>query len=301
MDVTPSQRRVCPNCGEEDTLRVDRKRGEVFCETCSAVVEDALYERSRPPYDPADNNDDRHHGPPTSLAWHDKGLTTEIDGDNSGEYLSGKHSDRVQRMRNLHGRTKTEGTRDRNLRDGLGEIKAICSSIEVSDDVHKQACKLFRQAVENDALIGRDYECVAATTVALALRQIGKPRRVKEIAETSSATEQQLFSTTRKLARELGVFTVPQTPEEYLPRVCSDLEEEIPKDVRDGARRLIECGHDGGITGDPQGLAGAAIYVAEQEAGEARVTQAEIAESAEVSDVTIYQRASDYREHVSAL
>jgi len=201
----------------------------------------------------------------------------------------------------MHGRTKTDGTRDRNLRAGLGEIRAICSSLELSKGVHKHASKLFHEAVENDELIGRNYELVAATTVALALRQLGKPRRLKEIAETSMVTEQKLFSTTKKLARELGVFTEPQTPEEYLPRVCSDLEKEIPKEVRDGARWLIRRGHDGGITGDPQGLAGAAIYVAEQEEGEGQVTQADIAKSAEVSEVTIYQRASDYREHVSAL
>lgn len=301
MNIISSQCRACPNCGEEDTLRVDRKRGEVVCETCSTVVDDGLYERSRPPYDPTDNNDHRHHGPPTSLTWHDKGLTTEIKDNSLGEYISDKHSDRVRRIRNLHGRTKTEGTRDRNLRAGLGEIKAICSSLELSDDVHKQACKLFRQAVEDDALIGRDYERVATTTVALALRQIGKPRRLKEVAETSSVTEQQLFSTTKKIAQDLDIVTEPQTPEKYLPRVCSDLEMDIPRVVRDGARRLIKCGHDGGITGDPQGLAGAAIYVAEQKVGDARVTQAEIAESAEVSEVTIYQRASDYREHISVL
>lgn len=103
------------------------------------------------------------------------------------------------------------------------------------------------------------------------------------------------------VAEELDIFTEPQTPEEYLPRVCSDLEQAISKEVPDGARRLIQRGHDGGITGDPQGLAGAAIYVAEQEEGKGKFTQAEIAESAEVSEVTIYQRASDYREHVSAL
>ncbi|MFB6255299.1 MAG: transcription initiation factor IIB 2, partial [Haloplanus sp.] len=87
----------------------------------------------------------------------------------------------------------------------------------------------------------------------------------------------------------------PADPESYVPRFVSDLD--LPDEVERQARRLVDAAReDGALSGkSPVGIAAAAVYAAALLTNR-KVTQSEVSEVANISEVTIRNRYKELLE-----
>jgi transcription initiation factor TFIIB len=109
------------------------------------------------------------------------------------------------------------------------------------------------------------------------------------MANVSRVEKSEIARTYRYVVRELGLEIGPADPKSYVPRFASDLE--VSEEVERRARQLLDGASDAGITSgkSPVGLAAAAVYAAALLCNE-KVTQNDVSEVADISEVTIRNR-----------
>jgi transcription initiation factor TFIIB len=289
--------RVCPEC--EGTLRTDD--GETVCSECGLVVEDTNIDHGPEwrAFDASEKDRKSRVGAPTTNMMHDKGLSTNIGWQNKDAYgnsLSSRQREQMQRLRTWNERFRTRDSKERNLKQALGEIDRMASALGLPETVRETASVIYRRALSEDLLPGRSIEGVATSALYAAARQAGTPRSLDEIAAVSRVDKMELTRTYRYIVRELKLEIQPADPEQYVPRFASDLNLSDESERR--ARQLLRSAKETGIHSgkSPVGLAAAAVYAAALLTNE-KVTQSEVSEVANISEVTIRNR---YKELLDA-
>ncbi|MEZ3165556.1 transcription initiation factor IIB [Halorubrum sp. RMP-47] len=290
---------TCPEC--DGRLATDTEHGETVCEDCGLVVEEDSVDRG--PEWRAFNSGERDSksrvGAPTTNMMHDKGLSTNIgwqDKDAYGKSLSGRQRRRMQRLRTWNERFRTRDSKERNLKQALGEIDRMASALGLPDNVRETASVIYRRALSENLLPGRSIEGVATASLYAAARQVGNPRSLDEFTAVSRVEKMELTRTYRYVIRELGLRVQPADPTSYVPRFASRLD--LSEETERRARELLDDAASEGITSgkSPVGLAAAAVYAAALLSNE-KVTQSEVSGVADVSEVTIRNR---YKELLDA-
>jgi transcription initiation factor TFIIB len=290
---------TCPECGGR--LATDTEHGETVCDDCGLVVEADSVDRG--PEWRAFNSGERDSksrvGAPTTNMIHDKGLSTNIgwqDKDAYGKALSGRQRRRMQRLRTWNERFRTRDSKERNLKQALGEIDRMASALGLPDNVRETASVTYRRALSENLLPGRSIEGVATAALYAAARQAGNPRSLDEFTAVSRVEKMELTRTYRYVIRELGLRVQPADPTSYVPRFVSRLD--LSEETERRARELLDDAASAGITSgkSPVGLAAAAVYAAALLTNE-KVTQSQVSEIADISEVTIRNR---YKELLDA-
>ncbi|MFB6104398.1 MAG: transcription initiation factor IIB family protein [Halobacteriaceae archaeon] len=283
---------VCPECGGH--LARDEERGETVCSECGLVVEEDEIDRGPEwrAFDSQEKDQKSRVGAPTTNMMHDKGLSTNIgwqDKDAYGKSLSSRQRQKMQRLRTWNERFRTRNSKERNLKQALGEIDRMASSLGLPDPVRETASVIYRRALEEDLLPGRSIEGVATACLYAAARQANTPRSLDEVARVSRVEKDEIARTYRYVVRELGLEVQPADPASYVPRFCSDLG--LDEEVERRARSLLESAKAEGVHSgkSPVGLAAAAVYAASLLTNQ-KVTQSEVSEVANISEVTIRNR-----------
>jgi len=283
---------VCPECSGD--LVADGERGETVCEECGLVVEEDEIDPGPEwrAFDAKEKDEKSRVGAPTTNMMHDKGLSTNIgwqDKDAYGNSLSSRQREKMQRLRTWNERFRTRDSKERNLKQALGEIDRMASALGLPDNVRETSSVIYRRALEDDLLPGRSIEGVATSSLYAAARQAGTPRSLDEITAVSRVEKDEIARTYRYVVRELGLEIQPADPESYVPRFASDLE--LSDEVERRARQLLQNAKEQGVHSgkSPVGLAAAAVYAASLLTNE-KVTQSEVSEVANISEVTIRNR-----------
>ena len=131
----------------------------------------------------------------------------------------------------------------------------------------------------------------------MACRQCGVARTLEDISQASPVSKKEVGRSYRFLIKQLDYFIKPVKPGQYVTKFCNQLTmqgkfEEIAHQILFAAKELKLTSGRG-----PTGIAAAASYIAAILTGE-RKTQREIAEIAQVTEVTIRNR---YKELVERL
>jgi transcription initiation factor TFIIB len=223
---------------------------------------------------------------------HDKGLSTNIgwqDKDAYGRSLSSRQRQKMQRLRKWNERFRTRDSKERNLKQALGEIDRMASALGLPDNVRETASVIYRRALDEDLLPGRSIEGVSTASLYAAARQANTPRSLDEVANVSRVDKDEIARTYRYVVRELKLEVKPADPASYVPRFCSELD--LTEEVQRRARSLLESAKRAGVHSgkSPVGLAAAAVYAASLLTNE-KVTQNEVSEVANISEVTIRNR-----------
>jgi transcription initiation factor TFIIB len=289
---------VCPECG--GNVMADTEHGETVCEDCGLVVEEDEIDRGPEwrAFDASERDNKSRVGAPTTNMMHDKGLSTNIgwqDKDAYGNSLSSKQRSKMKRLRTWNERFRTRDSKERNLKQALGEIDRMASALGLPQNVRETASVIYRRALSEDLLPGRSIEGVATASVYAAARQAGTPRSLDEIARVSRVDKMELTRTYRYIVRELGLEVAPAKPESYVPRFISDLDLSDESERR--ARELIDAAREDGVLSgkSPVGLAAAAVYAGSLLSNE-KVTQSQVSEVASISEVTIRNRYKELLE-----
>ncbi|ELY56900.1 transcription initiation factor TFB [Natronococcus amylolyticus DSM 10524] len=290
----------CSECGSSNVLR-HSDQGERICEDCGLVVEESMIDSG--PEWRAFNHQERQKksrvGAPTTQTIHDKGLTTQIDWkdkDAYGRSLSSEKRSQMNRLRKWQKRIRTKDAGERNLQFALSEIDRMASALGVPQSTREVTSVLYRRALEEDLIRGRSIEGVATAALYAGCRQEGLPRSLEEVTEVSRIERIEVSRTYRYISSELGLEIRPIDPKQYVPRFCSALD--LPQEVEAKAKEIIDETADPLLSGrGPSGFAAAAIYAASLLCNEKK-TQREVADVAQVTEVTIRNR---YQEQIEML
>jgi transcription initiation factor TFIIB len=287
-----SESLVCPECS--GSLVVDDEHGETICQDCGLVVEEDSVDRGPEwrAFDSKEKDEKSRVGAPTTNMMHDKGLSTNIgwqDKDAYGNALSSRQREKMQRLRTWNERFRTRDSKERNLKQALGEIDRMASALGLPENVRETASVIYRRALDEDLLPGRSIEGVATSALYAAARQADTPRSLDELTRVSRVDKDEIARTYRYIVRELGLEIQPADPESYVPRFISDLG--LSEEVERRAKELLRTAKDQGVHSgkSPVGLAAAAVYAASLLTNQ-KVTQSEVSEVANISEVTIRNR-----------
>ncbi len=287
-----SEREQCPEC--DGRVISDSEHAETVCEECGLVIDEGEIDRGPEwrAFDSAEKDKKSRVGAPTTNMMHDQGLSTNIGWQNKDAYgksLSSRQRQKMQRLRTWNERFRTRDSKERNLKQALGEIDRMASALGLPENVRETASVIYRRALEEDLLPGRSIEGVGTASLYAAARQAGTPRSLDEIAAVSRVEKAEIARTYRYVIRELSLEIKPADPESYVPRFASglDLSEETERRARSLLRNAKEKGLHSGKS--PVGLAAAAVYAAALLTNE-KVTQNDVSEVASISEVTIRNR-----------
>ena len=298
QEETDERQNVCPEC--RGNVTTDSEHGETVCRDCGLVVEEDNIDRGPEwrAFDSSERDRKSRVGAPTTNMMHDKGLSTNIGWQNKDAYgrsLSSEQRQKMQRLRTWNERFRTRDSKERNLKQALGEIDRMASALGLPQNVRETASVIYRRALSEDLLPGRSIEGVATAALYASARMAGSPRSLDEMAVVSRVDKMELTRTYRYIVRELSLEVQPADPEQYLPRFVSDLE--LADETERRARELIERARSAGLLSgkSPVGLAAAAVYAAALLTND-KVTQSEVSEVASISEVTIRNRYKELLE-----
>lgn len=232
-------------------------------------------------------------GSPTTMTRHDKGLTTNIDWrnkDSNGNNLSAEKRYQMRRLRTWQERIRTQDASERNLKFALSEMDRMASALGVPKSVREVAAMIYRRVLDADLIRGRSIEGCSSAALYAGCRIEGVPRSLDAVSHVSRVDRTELGRTYRYISQELSLPMEPVNPNAYVPRFCSDLN--LSPEVEHMAKEVLEKSERMSYGKAPTGLAAASIYVASLLLNE-KATQAEIAEVADVTEVTIRNRYQD--------
>lgn len=313
----PSQGKTTSSCPEcSGNLVLNQPQNDLICDECSLTISKHdqkidLGPEWRSSTDKHGNKKSRV-GQKLTEKFHDRGLSTEIgykNKDGYGNQLSSSQRRTANRLRTWQKRTRFKQGAERILAHGLGEISRMTTSLGLPDVVEESACELFKKAQSENILLGRSVECVASASVYIAAKQAKLPRTFKEILRVSRintkreiTARKQINQAHRQIIRHLNVEYEPSNPQEYLPRITSELEFVYQQKTENRTYNLLdEIQGKGRFSGhSPISLAAAALYLASKKEP-SHLTQKQIAEAANVSKRTIQDTYKEIADEVGIM
>jgi transcription initiation factor TFIIB len=301
LPTKPTRINTCPECGSEKVIR-DYEAGEIVCMDCGYVVATKLADRGPEwrAFDDEQRAKRTRVGAPMTYTIHDKGLSTMIDWhdrDIYGKRLSPGQKAQVYRLRKWQRRIRVSDATERNIAFALSEISKISNGLSLPKNIVETASVIYRKAVKERLIRGRSIQGVTAASIYVACRKCGLPRTLEEIAQASNLNKKEVGRSYRFLIKELNYFIPPLKPSQCITKFSNQLT--MPGIVEEIAHKILTTAKDLMLTSGrgPTGIAAAASYIASVLTGE-RKTQREIAEIAQVTEVTIRNR---YKELVERL
>lgn len=285
--------RVCPECGGAKLMR-DYDAAEIVCMSCGCVIAEKLAD-TRPEWRAFDDEQKAKRtrvGAPLTYTIHDKGLSTVIDWRDRramGKRLTPTQRLDLYKLRKWQRRVRVSDATERNLAVALSELSKLASSLNLPKNILETASVIYRRAIKKRLIRGRSIHNVTAAAIYMGCRQCGVPRTLDEIASASSLNKKDIGRSYRFMVRELETFVPPSTSRNYAARFSNKLV--ISGKAEAIAIRILETAKEMKLTSGrgPTGIAAAATYIATVLTNE-RKTQREIAEIANVTEVTIRNR-----------
>ena len=297
----PLKIRQCPECGSTRLMR-DYDCAEIVCMSCGYVIAAKLADRGPEwrAFDDEQRAKRARVGAPLTFTIHDKGLSTMIDWhdrDIYGKRLPPGQKAQIYRLRKWQRRIRVSDATERNLAFALSEVSKIANNLNLPKNIVETASIIYRKAVKERLIRGRSIQGVTAAAIYVACRQCGLARTLEEVARASNINKKEVGRSYRFLVKELDYFIPPIKPGQYVTKFSNQLT--MQGKVEEIAHKILTTAKDLKLTSGrgPTGIAAAASYIASVLTGE-RKTQREIAEIAQVTEVTIRNR---YKELVERL
>ncbi len=286
----------CTVCGSKE-LHWDRSRGERVCTSCGFVMSSGIID-SGPEwraFTAEERNNRERTGAPTRYTIADKGLATRIsraNRDASGRSIGGSRRAQLYRMRKWQRRSWAHGSKQRNLQIAMNEIERLASQLGISRETVETGALVYRKVLDKRLVRGRSIDGMVSASLYLSCRIHKRPRQLDEVAKEAKIDRRQIGKCVRMIQQHLNIHVPLPSAKGFLPRISSDLKLS-GRTVTRAAEIITEARGKGLTAGkDPSGIAAAAIYIAGIIEDDRR-TQREIADAANVTEVTVRNRYKD--------
>jgi transcription initiation factor TFIIB len=278
----------------------DLESAEVVCGSCGLVSPDKAIE-SRAEWTRFDsdngNNNRQRVGLPNSLAFHDMGLSTIIGNqnrDSTGHTLNAYVNSSMQRLRIWDARSRSNIRGHRNLMRAFYELGTLKDKLGLTDAIVEKAAYIYRKAEEKQMIRGRSISTILAAAIYIACRELGAPKSLREMTETSEVKLKALTHCYRLLALELDIKVPLIEPPKFIARIANKagISEKTKRiaiaTMEEITKNEISAGKN------PVGLAATVLYLSCLASNEYQ-TQMNIAIAAGVTEVTIRNRSKDLK------
>ncbi len=289
----------CPTCGK--WLIGDYYKGEVICPSCGFVISEQV-EDTGPEWkalDPEDKAKKVRVGSPRTMALHDFGLSTEIGRemrDSQGHYLNRQTQNQYYKLQKWQRRIRITPA-ERSLSNVLSKITEVCNALNLPKNVLETAAQIYRDSARLKVARSKSIIGMTASTIYLACRKCGVSRSLKEIASASRIDKRTAAKYYRLVLKEVETeYVPPPSIWMYISKLVNTAK--IDPKVERLALRLARMTDDSKISGGkaPAGLAAAYVYISSVILG-MHTPQREIADVAEVTEVTIRNRCREILEN----
>jgi transcription initiation factor TFIIB len=296
--LASEQADACPLCSSESIV-FDSDTSEAVCSSCGMVVKDNI-ESMGPEwrsYSGEDIESKSRTGMPSSLAFHDMGLSTFISYSNvdaNGVAISAEQRSKVQRMRRWNKISSNNRSYHRNLKNAFAILSTIKDKLSLSDTLIEKAAYNYRKALDKRIIKGRSIRALIVAAVYAACRDLAVPRTLEEIS--AAANTDAIFSGKcyRLLVQNLELQLPVIDSNKYLARIANKAKVS-EKTYRAALDMLSTIKGDPISHGkDPNALAVAVLYAACLNEGE-NVSQAQVVVAGDISIVTLRKRFQDVR------
>jgi transcription initiation factor TFIIB len=291
----------CPECGSNRIMK-DYESAEIVCMGCGYVVVAELTDQGPEwrAFDAEQRAKRARAGAPATFTIHDKGLSTTIDWhdrDVYGKRLPQGQKAQIYRLRKWQRRIRVSDATERNLAFALSEISKIANNLNLPKNILETASVIYRKAVKERLIRGRSIQGVTAASIYVACRQCGIARTLEDISQASPVSKKEIARSYRFLLKQLDYFIKPVKPGQYITKFCNQLT--MQGNVEEIAHKILFAATELKLTSGrgPAGIAAAVSYIASILTGE-RKTQREIAEIAQVTEVTIRNRYKELAERL---
>jgi len=282
----------CQKCDPtETTMITDIEAGEIICAKCGIVASQYI-ETQKNLLVRNYEHINSYQGTPSSLAIHDKGLSTTIGIsklDSHGNILDSKIQEKFNRLRKWDKRLQIQKS-SRNLTNAFRQLDALKDKLSLSDVVAEKTAYIYRRVQQDGLVRGRKINAVLGASLYLACREFGIPRSIREIIKANNGK----YSETARAYRQIILHLDIKIPQLNIYKIIekvgrnANIEEKNIRIALKLMKKLEVTGFSAGR--DPMGLAGAILYVALTfctNPKTRKVTQSQIAQAAGVSEVTI--------------
>lgn len=291
----------CPECGSEN-FQTDHETGEKACMGCGFVVAQKIVDRGPEwrAFDDEQRAKRTRVGAPLTYTIHDKGLSTMIDWhdrDIYGKSLSPGQKAQVYRLRKWQRRIRVSDATERNLAYALGEITRIGKNVNLPKNTLETASVIYRKAVKERLTRGRPIDGVTAAALYLGCRQCRLTRTLEEVSQASKADKKEVSRSYRFLVNELDYKVPPPLAAQYVTKFSNQLT--MQGKAEEIAHKILAAAKEAKLLSgrSPVGITAAASYIASVMTGE-RKTQKDIAEIANVTEVTVRSRYKELRDRL---
>jgi transcription initiation factor TFIIB len=236
-------------------------------------------------------------GAPTSLAFHDMGLSTVIGKEGTDAYgnqIDSATQMRMGRLRMWHSRSHSHSPKERSLQQAFTILSKIKGRLGLPDYVTEKAAYVYRKAQEKGLIRGDSIDSVLAASVYVSARQSGVLRTLDEISESIDVKPKSAGRSYRRIVTQLDIKVPMIDHERYVIRIANQLD--FGERAKRKALELVERARKKNILvgKDPIGMAASILYLVNLAENSPR-TQADIASAAGVTEVTVRNRSKELR------
>jgi transcription initiation factor TFIIB len=302
---------ICSKKGVKSAVVItDPESGEIICSDCGMVISQNI-EDTRPEWRSfgsegggVEGYGKSRTGMPTSLARHDKGLTTIIgrtDRDANGNKIDASIRSKMERLKVWDFRSHAHDSTNRNLMQAFNELDKLKDKLGLPDAVIERTAYIYRKARQRRLVRGRTTDGILTAAIYIACRDLGVPKTLKEVAVASSIRLKTLSRSYRILVTELDISTPPVIdPMKCIVKVANnaDLNENTKRRAMDVMNNLTKWEISAGK--HPMAVAATVLYVSCLNTGENK-TQTDIADAAGITEVTLRNRYKDLKNKLPQL
>jgi transcription initiation factor TFIIB len=298
----------CSVCSSDQIVTIPDS-GEIVCEHCGVVISDKIEEKG-PEWRSfttatvgGERNNENRTGMPFSLARSDMGLSTIIgrtNKDASGSKINPSLLSAIERLRTCDSRTQVYTSTDKNLTQAFNQLDTLKDKLGLPSAVIEKTAYIYRKAQENRLVLGRSISAVLTAAIYTVCREMGIPRTLNDIATKSNVKRKSVAKCYRQLLLGLDLKIPMVDPIKCITRVANKAE--ITEKTKHQAINLMYTVIKNEISAgkDPMGLAATVIYASCISTGEIK-TQKEVANAADITDMTLRTRLKDLKHHLDFL
>ena len=281
---------------EIEKIVFDPITGERICNGCGVVVS---IEREYPERSLNTNYQeiDVNFGRPSTLAHHDKNLSTEISNSNvdaAGVPIRVDQRSALYRMRRWNKVSSTNRSYHRNLKNAFAILLRLKDKLSLSDPIVEKSAYYYRKVLDQNLIKGRSIKGFVVACVYLSCREMNIPRSIDEISIYADADVVFAGKCYRLIVTRLKVRLPSLDSTSHLSRIANnaDINE---RTVRHAIHMMAQIKDNPISSGkDPRAIAVAVLYAACLDKGE-KTSQSRISSAGNISVVTLRKRFLDIK------
>jgi transcription initiation factor TFIIB len=297
-----TNKKLRPNSAILADLEVvtDPETGELIRKETGEVISDNMLSQGKEwrSFDIEEGANRTRTGTPTSLAFHDMGLSTVIgkEGtDASGNSIDTGTRMRMSRLRTWDNRSQVHSSTERSLQKAFSILSRLKDRLGLPNHITEKAAYTYRKAQERGLVRGDTIDSVLAASIYVAARQSGVPRTLEEISEISNVKPKHAARSYRRIVTQLDIKAPIIDPSKYIMKIANKLG--FDEKIKRKALQLMEQAQKKNILvgKDPVSMATSLLYLVNVGEGQHK-TQSEIAKAAGTTEVTVRNRSKELRQ-----